>query len=110
MMHIRKHLYPPNWKELSRACKEAAGWKCQQCKIKHGSRRKSKRTGQWYRVWLHAAHVFLNDTFNPSPRLLCLCPTCHGRYDFWLNLRATVVLLEVYKHRALLSQREECLC
>src|SRR5450432_85465 len=105
MMHVRKHLYPPNWKELSRACKERAGWRCERCKVKQKARRKSKRTGEWYRVYLHAAHVFLNDTQNPHAPLMCLCPTCHGRYDFWLRLRMTIVLLEIYKHQHCLQER-----
>ncbi len=68
MMHQRKHLYPPNWKQLARDCKEAAGWRCERCHIRHGSRRrKSKRTGLPYRTWLHAAHKHLYDTLNPRP-------------------------------------------
>jgi hypothetical protein len=110
MMSVRKHLYPSNWKQLSRECKERANWRCERCKVKQGAQRKSKRTGKWYRVWLHAAHVQLNDTHNPTPFLMCLCPRCHGRYDFWLRVRFAVVVLEMHKHQALLQQREERAC
>jgi hypothetical protein len=110
MMAQRKHLYPSNWKQLSYDCKAAADWRCERCKVRQGARRKSKRTGEWYRVWLHAAHVCLHDTFNPFPRLMCLCPTCHGRYDFWLRFREMTILLEIYKHRGLLKAREVVLC
>ncbi len=107
MMYVRKHLYPPNWKELSRACKDAAGWRCQRCKVRHGARRKSKRTREWYRVWLHAAHVHLHDTLNPHPLLMSLCPRCHGRYDYRLRQRENVVTSERWKHQCRLSQRSQ---
>ncbi|GCE18679.1 hypothetical protein [Dictyobacter kobayashii] len=99
MMWIRRTLYPPNWSELSGACKVAAGWRCQRCRIRQGATRTSKRTGRPYRVWLHAAHVRLHDTRNPAPDLLCLCPTCHGRYDYQLHRREGQIRLEILKHR-----------
>lgn len=101
----RAHSYPPNWKQLSRDCKEQAGWRCQSCHIRHGAKRKSKRTGKKYPVWLHAAHVRLNDTHNPHPLLWALCPRCHGRYDYWLRLREGVITLEQLKHRILLHRK-----
>ena len=110
MMSLRKHLYPPNWRELSMACKAAAGWRCQHCGIRHGARRKSKRTGKWYQVWLHAAHKYLADTFNPHPHLLCLCPTCHGRRDYWQRLGLWDVRIERRKHRRLLASRGYAPC
>jgi hypothetical protein len=57
--------YPDNWPELSRTCKDRAGWKCEEC----GS---AKRLG--------AAHVN-HDPENPNPELRCLCWPCHRRYD-----------------------------
>ncbi len=105
------HSYPANWKQLACDCKEAAGWQCQSCHIRHGAKMRSKRTGKKYPVWLHAAHVHLNDTRNPHPLLWCLCPRCHGRYDYWLRLREGVISLEQLKHRIALhwkGQRAAC--
>lgn len=99
MMWARRHLYPPDWKQLATAVKAQAGWRCVRCKVRQGARRKSKRTGCWYRVWLHAAHVVLHDTLNPRPALRCLCPTCHGRYDHQQRVREARIALEVLKHR-----------
>lgn len=80
------------------------GWCCQFCGIKQGRKRKSKRTGKWYRVWLAAAHLD-HDPQNPEPRLAALCPRCHGRYDWqWRATRAEVDL-ERMKHRIKLKAR-----
>jgi hypothetical protein len=57
--------YPDNWRDLSRACKDRAGWRCEEC----GS---TERLG--------AAHVN-HDPENPNPELRCLCWPCHRRYD-----------------------------
>ena len=106
MMHQRKHLYPPNWKRIATECKELAGWRCQTCHIKHGSKRIGKRTGNPYRVALHAAHVVLHDTLNPRPALKCLCPTCHGRYDYRQRMREARLSLECLKHQVLVHRRQ----
>ncbi len=105
MMYQRKHLYPPNWKQIATACKESAGWRCQTCHIRHGAKRRSKRTGNIYRVWLHAAHVTLHDTCNPHPTLKCLCPRCHGRYDYRQRVREARLSLECLKHHVLLHRQ-----
>ena len=34
-MPMNKALYPPNWKEIARAAKTRAGWKCEQCGVPH---------------------------------------------------------------------------
>jgi hypothetical protein len=57
--------YPDNWKDLATACKQRAGWRCEEC----GS---TERLG--------AAHVN-HDPENPNPELRCLCWPCHSRYD-----------------------------
>ncbi len=106
MMHARKRLYPPEWPHLARVFKEQKGWRCERCGIMQGRTRKSKRTGDRYTVYLHAAHVQFNDTLNPNPDLLCLCPTCHGRYDYRLRARARRVSLERRKHQRALRDRE----
>lgn len=104
MMWVRRKLYPANWKQIAHRCKELADWRCEWCGARQRARRKSKRTGKWYRVYLHAAHKWMHDTLNPHPELLCLCPRCHGRYDYWLRLRETIVRLEMLKHRIRLHQ------
>ena len=100
----RRKQYPDNWDEMSLQCKERAGWKCEFCHIPQGRKRKSKRTGQWYRVYLHAAHRD-HDLGNPTPVLLCLCPTCHGKYDYQHRIKEQHLSLERMKHRKLLVAR-----
>jgi hypothetical protein len=107
MTKERKRLYPPNWKQLAAACKERAGYRCEACHVQQGRRRRSRRTGKLYPVYLHAAHMHFNDTMNTSPDLRCLCPRCHGRYDYWRRLMTTWLVLEQFRHRALLAARVE---
>jgi hypothetical protein len=104
MMQHRRKLYPDNWTCIAYGVKEACGWRCEHCHIRHGSTRTSKRTGEKYRVWLHAAHRWFGDTDNPTPDLLCLCPTCHGRYDYRLRMQHLTLTLELLKHRLLLAR------
>src|SRR2546423_6641448 len=77
----RRKQYPKNWEALARQCKEQAGWTCEHCHVRHGAKRISRQTGVVYTVFLHAAHTE-HDIGNPNPALLCLCPTCHGTYDY----------------------------
>src|SRR5207248_2499050 len=100
----RRKQYPDNWDDLSWQCKERAGWKCEFCHVRHGRKRKSKRTGKRYPVYLHAAHAH-HDLGNPTPVLLCLCPTCHGKYDYRYRMSQQQVSLERMKHRLLLVAR-----
>jgi hypothetical protein len=92
-----RSLYPDNWEELARICKELAGWHCEHCGIDHGSWVLSARTGEMYRAWLHAAHLD-HDPWNPCPRLAALCPSCHGRYDWHDYERKRWLELEVLRH------------
>ena len=57
--------YPVNWKDLATACKQRAGWRCEECGA-------TEHVG--------AAHVN-HDPGNPNPELRCLCWPCHRRYD-----------------------------
>jgi hypothetical protein len=100
----RRKRYPDNWDDLSWQCKERAGWKCEFCHIRQGRKRKSKRTGKRYPVYLHAAHRD-HDLGNPNPILLCLCPTCHGKYDYRYRMSQQQVRLERMKHQMLLVAR-----
>jgi hypothetical protein len=103
---VRRMRYPANWKRLAFQCRARAGWRCESCRVRHGAIRYSKRTGAAYQVWLHAAHVYLHDTFNPLPWLRCLCPTCHARYDWRLRQREALGRLERAKHRRALQGRD----
>lgn len=104
MKSERRKQYPTNWEQLARQCKELAGWICEHCHVKHGRKRISKRTGNRYVVFLHAAHAN-HDIGNPTPVLLCLCPTCHGKYDYRHRMRQQQVQSEQVKHRLLLTSR-----
>ena len=75
----RKPIYPPNWKELAKACKDAAGWRCEWCRVKHGDVRRNIK-GQLYSVILTVHHPDGN-TSDPNARLIALCPACHLRDD-----------------------------
>lgn len=70
--------YPHNWEVLSWACKQRAGWKCEQCGIAEGEWRVGIERA--YRETLQAAHID-HDPENPNPRLMALCQACHLRYD-----------------------------
>ena len=100
----RRKQYPKNWEQLARQCKERAGWQCQFCHVKQGRKRTSKRTGKRYPVYLHAAHRD-HDLDNPYPVLLCLCPTCHGRYDYQYRVRQQQIAVERLKHQRMLVAR-----
>lgn len=77
-------LYPKNWDELAAACKERAGWKCEQCGIAHGTELIGEKRGNAYKVRITAAHID-HDPENPNPRLMALCEKCHLRYDRYLH-------------------------
>jgi hypothetical protein len=100
----RRKRYPKDWEQQARVCKELAGWRCVRCRIKHGSQRISKRTGAVYTVYLHAAHVN-HDPDNQAPQLMCLCPTCHGRYDYRARMKRLQLNHERLKHQLLLKSR-----
>jgi hypothetical protein len=84
------------------ASTDDAGWRCEYCHITHSAERISKRTGEPYPVYLHAAHRD-HDVGNLNPILLCLCPACHGRYDYRYRMRQKRLNHERLKHHLLLS-------
>jgi hypothetical protein len=104
MTRQQRSKYPPNWKALARACKQAAAWQGEMCGIAQGRERVSPYTGNCYRVALHAAHLD-HDPENPCPRLRALCSSCHGRYDFQCGQRRRWLALEMLKHRRLLHRK-----
>ena len=99
----KRRRYPKNWKQLAFACKELAGWQCEECHAEHLAERISKRTGLVYRMRLHAAHV---GRYTKHPMLKALCPTCHGRLDWQLRKSHAEGTLEKHKHQLLLSSRK----
>lgn len=96
--------YPRNWQRIATACKERAGWRCEHCRVKHRAWRTSKRTGRRYRVYLQAAHKNHLERTSDQAELLCLCFTCHARYDYQHDQRLQAIRLECLKHRRLLQR------
>ncbi len=100
MMQQYRRKYPDRWEEMARQCKEAAGWKCEECGAAQFELRTSRR-GSPYLVYLHAAHVN-NDPGNPDPELKALCISCHAKLDYERKQREARVRLEILKHLKLL--------
>jgi predicted HNH restriction endonuclease len=97
------HRYPRKWKRnQARACKEAAGWKCEKCGIEHGTLRVSIWTGREWPVYMQAAHIN-HDPENDAPELACVCPTCHWRYYRRAN-QIPQWMIEKMKHRKLIQE------
>jgi DNA-binding transcriptional LysR family regulator len=77
---MQHQLYPADWRSRSQACLERAGYRCEDCGIRHGTMRVGKHRYNLYFVHLHAAHVN-HDPQNPQAELRALCPACHMHYD-----------------------------
>jgi hypothetical protein len=77
---MQHHLYPADWHRRAQVCLEQAGYRCQDCGIRHGTLRVGKHRYNLYFVHLHAAHVN-HDPGNPEAELRALCPACHMRHD-----------------------------
>lgn len=78
-MPIDKKLYHPNFKQRGPACIKRAGHACQECGIRQGTERISKR-GNLFKEQIHAHHVH-RDIWNPRAKLLALCTRCHLKAD-----------------------------
>lgn len=78
-MPFQPQNYPPQWHDLARGAKEAAGWRCLGCGVSHGALQVSGRN-RLYRVVLAACHLD-HDPANPAPRLAAYCQACHLRHD-----------------------------
>lgn len=93
----QRHLYPPDWPELARELKAAAGWRCAcegECGRDHGGRcgevhgqaatwraQRQLVAGRVPRVVLTVAHLDHRPD-NCDPRnLRVLCQDCHLRHD-----------------------------
>lgn len=79
---FERHRYPDNWPEMSKACKDRAGWQCQQsqCGAKHGETRVGIVSGKEYTVVIAACHVN-HDPENPDAQLMAMCQACHMKMD-----------------------------
>jgi hypothetical protein len=83
--------YPPDWKKIAKAVKEAAGWKCappepglpgcgKQCRTPDVPFRKGHPT-RGHKFTLTVAHLN-HDPMDCRPEnLRPLCAPCHIRYD-----------------------------
>lgn len=69
--------YPPNWKEISMACKQAAGFKCVRCGHAH-----DPQTG--YTLTVH--HLDMDPSNCEWWNLAALCQRCH------LSIQARVIM------------------
>jgi ssDNA-binding Zn-finger/Zn-ribbon topoisomerase 1 len=98
-----RHLYPPNWKQISLRCRELAGWKCEECGIAQGDERTSRR-GNVYHVALAACHRDHTARKLEDAALVCLCERCHWWHDFRLWQLDEWRKLEQAKHRRLIAQ------
>lgn len=70
-------VYPPNWREIATAVKEAAGWRCVRCGAPH-----ENRAG--HTLTVH--HADLDPGNNRWWNLLPLCCPCH------LTIQARVIM------------------
>lgn len=100
---VRKH-YPPTWEQLATECKERANWQCEHCGAKQYSIAISKKQTPYF-VYLHAAHRYQDDQHNPNPQLICLCVSCHARYDYTHRQRLKRIQLEQLRHLRLLIEQ-----
>lgn len=98
-----REAYPDTWEALALACKERAGWECEHCGVRQYQLMTSRK-GKPYIVYLHAAHKN-HDRDNPAPELLCLCISCHARYDYRHKQREARIRLERMKHLKLLIEQ-----
>jgi len=103
MIGMYRKRYPPSWEQLAQACKERAGWRCEHCGVEQYALVESRK-GTPYIIYLHAAHKH-HDPRNPCPELLCLCISCHAKYDYEHKQREARVRLEILKHLRLLVEQ-----
>ena len=76
-MPIDRSRYPPNWDEISRAVRLAAGNRCQWCGAANHQPHPVTRS----RVVLTVAHLDDNPMNNRPENLAALCQRCHLAYD-----------------------------
>ncbi len=77
-MPMDRKRYPENWDEIAFEVKEAAGWKCRICKVQ--CYRPGEKVYDFSRV-AATAHLDHNSADCGSDNLICLCSSCHLKYD-----------------------------
>ncbi len=98
----KRRPYPKNWRQLAFACKSRANWQCEECGEAHLTQKVSKRTGQVYPMYLHAAH---NGRYTALPKLKALCPSCHARRDHQRRKLEAEARLERLRHQMRVKAR-----
>lgn len=76
--------YPPDWAEISLACKEAANWTCQECGEKFINKCSSKfvTEGGRRKLLILTVHHKDRNPLNCKPEnLVVLCSPCHCRAE-----------------------------
>ena len=73
-------LYPPEWQAMRQQKLAEAGFRCQECGVKHRSRQHNRR-GEEYMVYLSIAHCKQYETWKKDAETMVLCQRCHRRYD-----------------------------
>ncbi len=72
--------YPPEWPDIARRVKEAAGWRCERC----------GRSNDYENGYTLTVHHLDGDKWNLEPwNLTALCQRCHlqvqGKVDFYTD-------------------------
>lgn len=109
MLSKRRKLYPKNWRQLAYECKKQAKWQCEVCHAQQNEQRYSRRSGALYEMKLVAAHLDMHDEANCTPRLMCMCPSCHAIYDIELRIIEARLRHECRLHEILLERRAKIL-
>lgn len=95
-----KSKYPKNWKQISLAIRERAGWQCELCKAEH--RKKHPITKKEVILTVHHIEWLKNPVENNSyPNLIALCQPCHNRLDQGMRQRNAKATRERKKQDAL---------
>lgn len=80
----RRALYPKDWRAISLAIRERAGWRCEgspgiypDCRAVNG--KPHPVTGS--KVVLTTAHLDHDETSSDPANLMAMCQRCHNTYD-----------------------------
>jgi hypothetical protein len=73
-------LYPKQWRAIRQEKLERAGYRCEQCGVKHLDIQQGHK-GTPYMVYLSIAHKNQYETWKKDAETLVLCQRCHRRYD-----------------------------
>lgn len=83
-----RHRYPPDWREISTAIKDRAGWRCEcagECGRGHVGRCPNRHGGPAYgtgsTVVLTTAHLNHTPEDCDPANLRAMCQGCHLHYD-----------------------------